>query len=77
VSNADPLFQRLVDLTKRWNTFEDVPPSQRSECAEIGRKLYDLGGEPMMQRAYYHAHGHNRAAHVVAAYWDGIGDWRW
>ena len=71
------LINQLCDLTKRWNEHEDVPPSQQSECKQIGRKLNESGGFKLMQNAYYEATAQNRAASVVAAYFDGIGDWRW
>jgi hypothetical protein len=71
------LFRELSDLSKRWNTFEDIPASQQSECRGIGRKIYALGGEVMMREAYYHAKGANPSAYILAAYWDGIGEWQW
>lgn len=67
----------LCGLTKRWTIHEDIPRSQQIECREIGRKLHALGGEAAMRVAYYEATGRNRAATVVAAYFDGIGEWRW
>jgi hypothetical protein len=73
----DALFAQLRDLTKRWNIYEDIPESQQKECRSIGRKLHALGREPLMREAYYDATGDNRAASVLAAYWDGIGDWQW
>ena len=71
------LFEQLRDLTKRWNDHEDIPRSQQLECAAIGRKLNQAGGINLMRDAYYHAKGHNNSVHVIQAYWDGIGDWRW
>lgn len=70
-------IEQLLDLTKRWNHYEDVPKSQQYECAEIGRRINASGGFAAMQDAYREAKSHNKAASVVAAYWDGIGDWRW
>jgi len=71
------LFAQLAELTKRWTSFEDIPVSQQRECRDLGRKLHALGAEPLMREAYYHAHAQNRAASILAAYWDGIGEWRW
>ena len=68
---------RLVDLTKRWNSFEDVPRSQQLECREIGKRINNHGGLVAMQEAYQTARTHNRYAYVIQAYWYGIGDWRW
>jgi hypothetical protein len=36
-----------------------------------------LGGIAAMREAYYAATGQNRAATIVAAYFDGIGEWQW
>ena len=75
--SEDQLFAQLRDLTKRWTIHDDIPVSGQRECREIGKKLYALGREELMRQAYYDATGENRAAHVIAAYWDGIGEWRW
>ena len=69
--------EQLCELTKRWTIHEDIPRSQQSECRDIGRKLHGFGGEAAMRDAYYEAIGRNRAASMVAAYFDGIGEWRW
>lgn len=71
------LIDQLCELTKRWNTHEDVPRSQQLECKKIGRGLHAIGKEALMRTAYYEAKKHNPAASVIAAYWDGIGDWQW
>ena len=68
---------QLCELTKRWTAYEDIPRSQQSECRDIGRKLHALGGEQAMRDAYYEATARNRAATVLAAYFDGIGEGRW
>lgn len=70
-------IEQLCDLTKRWTTYEDIPMSQQRECRTIGRVIHSLGQEPLMREAYYTAKGLNPAASVIAAYWDGIGEWRW
>ena len=72
----DPVAQ-LLDLTKRWNEYEDIPRSQQLECRHIGEALNSAGGMKAMQDAYYAAKGQNRAASTIQAYWDGIGEWRW
>jgi len=71
------LFDQLHELTKRWTTYEDIPRSQQLECTDIGKRIHALGKEALMRDAYYHATERNRAASVIAAYWDDIGDWRW
>ena len=76
-ATRETAFAQLRELTKRWNAYEEIPMSQQRECREIGRVLNALGGMALMQEAYYDAHGENRCASVVAAYWDGIGEWRW
>ena len=71
------LFARLRALTRNWNDFEDIPRSQQLECTAIGKELNDLGGTALMREAYYDAKASNPHVHVIQAYWDGIGDWRW
>ena len=73
----DDLIDELCELTKRWTDYEDVPGSQKAECRRIGEELNRLGGMSAMRDAYYEAKGHNRAASVVQAFWDGVGEWRW
>ena len=73
----DHLFDQLVALTRNWNDYEDIPVSQQRECTAIGKKLHAEGGEKLMRAAYYHAKAANPEVHVIQAYWDGIGDWRW
>lgn len=73
----DESTKQLLDLTKRWNQFEDIPRSQQLECANIGKALNAQGGMDAMRTAYYEATAKNRAASVIAAYWHGIGDWQW
>lgn len=75
--SATSAIDQLCELTKRWNEYEDIPKSQQNECRAIGLAIYELGQEPLMREAYYTAKSLNRAASVVAAYWDGIGEWRW
>lgn len=75
--SREELFVQLDELTRHWNEYEDVPRSQQLKCREIGRQLYAIGREDLMREAYYHAKANNRAASVVAAYFDGIGDWQW
>src|SRR6185312_6509331 len=65
------LVSQLRELTKRWTAYEDIPRSQQYECRDIGRKLHALGAEGAMRDAYYEVTGRNRAATVVAAYFDG------
>ena len=73
----DPLFQRLFDLTRNWNDYEDIPQSQQIECRQIGKDLHAAGGIEKMRAAYYAAKGRNPHVHVIQAYWDNVGDWRW
>ncbi|MDE2107444.1 MAG: hypothetical protein KGL39_60165 [Patescibacteria group bacterium] len=69
--------EQLIDLTKRWNDHEDIPRSQQLECKKIGEKINAQGGFAAMQEAYRAARRANPMTHVIQAYWDGIGDWRW
>lgn len=71
------LIEQLCDLTSDWNAHELVPAARQKECREIGQKLHDLGGMPLMHEAYQQAHRRNRYASVIAGYWDGIGEWQW
>ena len=74
---SEALFAQLRELTRRWNTYEDIPRSQQLECRKIGTQLHAIGGEALMLDAYYDAKGQNLAASTIQAYWDGVGDWRW
>ncbi len=76
-NTEDALFEQLRDLTKRWNRYEDIPESQRSECRNIGTQLHSLGRERLMRIAYYDAKEANPEVHTIQAFWDGIGEWRW
>ena len=73
----DALVEQLRELTSRWNDHEDIPRSQQLECARIGRELDAIGGKDVMTEAYRAARAANPHVHVIQAYWDGIGDWRW
>lgn len=69
--------EQLIELTKRWNNHEDVPRSQQIECRQIGERINATGGFDAMTEAYHAARAKNLSVHVIQAYWDGIGDWRW
>jgi hypothetical protein len=71
------LFAELREVTKPWTIHEDIRVSEQKRCREIGKKLHALGGEDLMRKAYYDAKGENPASITLAAYWDGIGEWRW
>lgn len=77
IQTQEKLILRLITLTTEWNEHEDVPKSQQYKCRAIGEALHKLGGMSMMVEAYRDVHRLNRAATVVQAYWDGIGDWQW
>lgn len=77
IRDQEELTLRLIALTAEWNEHEDVPKSQQYKCRAIGEALHELGGMDMMVEAYRDVHRLNRAATVVQAYWDGIGDWQW
>jgi len=76
-TNRSVLIEQLRELSKDWNEYDLVPKSQQLECKQIGESLCTEGGIELMQDAYYDAKSRNRAASVIQAYWDGIGDWRW
>ena len=71
------LVEQLCELTSRWNDFEDIPESQQRECRKIGEGIHAEGGKQAMIAAYYEAKARNPHVHVIQAYWDGVGDWRW
>lgn len=71
------IVTELKTLTANWNQTDLVPKDQQEKCKDIGRRLNEIGGVSLMRDAYYAAHGANRCASVIQAYWDGIGDWRW
>jgi hypothetical protein len=73
----DKLITELRNLTSGWNQHDLVPLSEQLKCQDIGERLYEAGGMSLMQDAYYEAKAKNRAASVIASYWDGIGEWRW
>lgn len=69
--------ERLIKLTRDWNRHDLVPDNQKKACREIGIALNDAGGLDAMRSAYHEAKDHNPDVHVIQAYWDGIGEWRW
>ena len=71
------LLSELRKCTAMWNRYEDIPLSQQARTRELGELLYMAGREELMREAYYDAKRANPAAHMIQAYWDGIGDWRW
>jgi hypothetical protein len=70
------LYDELLDLTREWTRHDRALPNAERAKA-IGRRLYHLGGESLMQMAYYHATAANPAASMLSMLWDGIGEWRW
>ena len=73
----EELVKKLIELTKQWNPFDDVPEVQQKECREIGEAFNELGGIDVMREAYYRVKAINQCCSVMAAYWDGIGEWKW
>jgi hypothetical protein len=76
VTEVRALYDELLDLTREWTRHDRILPNE-ARVKAIGRRLYELGGEPLMQMAYYHATDANRAATALSAFWDGIGEWKW
>jgi hypothetical protein len=76
VSEATALMIELRDLVTSWTRHDRVLPGGY-RAKEIGRLLHDLGGEDLMQSAYYFATSINPAASTLSLLWDGIGEWRW
>jgi hypothetical protein len=70
------LYDELLALTGDWSRHDPILRNENRVKA-IGRRLHELGGEPLMQMAYYHATDANRAATILSALWDGIGEWKW
>ena len=69
--------EELYELTTRWTIHEDIPRSQQRECRALGQRIYTESGHAGMVEACREAHTRNLAASIVAAYWDGIGNWQW
>jgi hypothetical protein len=76
MSETRALYDELLAITRDWTRHDRILPNE-ARAKAIGRELYELGGESLMEMAYYHATGANRAATVLSAFWDGIGGWRW
>jgi hypothetical protein len=77
-ASATRLIVELCDVTRDWDRHQKLLPlEQEVRARAIGMELYQLGGEALMQDAYYEAHAMNPAASIVQALWDGIGEWRW
>lgn len=76
-NQTEALTKQLCELTSRWTAHEDIAPSQKGECRQIGEKLNAIGGLEAMRDAYYEAKGYNRAASSIQPFWDGVGEWRW
>jgi hypothetical protein len=73
----EDVTDRLLELTKTWTHFEDVRRTEQEECKRLGKRLNELGGQPLMVQVCREVHAANPAASVLAAYWEGIGDWQW
>jgi len=73
---SESIVQELLDLSRWWTEYEDVPKSQQTRCIALGKQLHVEGGEDLMREVYYRVKQENRAASVMRYYWDGIGDWR-
>jgi hypothetical protein len=71
------LILELENMVRDWNQQDLIPAPQEARCRAIGKRLHEIDGEPAMRRAYRDARLVNLCASVLAAYWDGIGDWRW
>lgn len=70
------LILELEGIVQGWNETDLIAKSQESRCRAIGHRLHELDGEEAMRRAYRDSRLINRCASVLAAYWDGIGEWR-
>lgn len=71
------LIAELEEIVKNWNEHDLIPAAQEARCRAIGRRLNELDGKYAMERAYRDARLVTRCASILAAYWDGIGEWRW
>ena len=76
MSEIRALYDELIEVTRGWTRHDRVLPGE-DRAKAIGRRLYQIGGEGLMQTAYYHATASNRAAAYLSALWDGIGLWKW
>jgi hypothetical protein len=73
----EDVTDRLLEITKTWTHYEDIRRTEQEECKRLGKQLNEIGGYPLMLRICREVHAANPAASVLAAYWDGIGDWQW
>lgn len=71
------LIAELENMVQTWNEVDLIPVKEEQRCRAIGKRLHEIDGVPAMTRAYRDARLVNRCASVLAAYWDGIGEWRW
>jgi hypothetical protein len=76
VTSVRALYDELLEVSREWTRHDRILPNEERARA-LGRRLYEIGGEGLMQMAYYHATAANPAATVLAALWDGIGEWKW
>jgi hypothetical protein len=76
MSEVQDLYDELLYVTHDWTRHARILPNEERARA-LGRRLYEIGGEGLMQMAYYRATGANPAATVLSALWDGIGEWKW
>lgn len=81
----DALVLRMLELIKesdKWSRingpalYKDHP--QYSEAQEIGKKLFEMGGRELMEKAYFAIEHHaNRSGTSMAQHWwNGIGGWQ-
>ena len=76
VLQRQKLMLELRDLVKPWTRHEKTLPGE-DRAKAIGRELHTVGGEEIMQSAYYFVTSVNPAASVLSLLWHGIGKWEW
>jgi hypothetical protein len=76
MSEVRALYDELLEATRDWTRHDRILPNEERAKA-IGRRLYEIGGEKLMQMSYYHCTSANPAASVLSLMWDQIGAWRW
>jgi hypothetical protein len=68
---------RLLAMAKLWNATDPAPPGHKQEVRSIGQHLHAKGGWDLMSAVYDHVRERRAYPHLIEAWWDGIGDWRW
>ena len=82
-NDFDALALRMAELMlegSEWGKINHCPLfakyPQYNEVQEIGKKLYEMGGKELMQKAYAAVADSVSHSKMSQYWWDGIGSWR-